>query len=388
MSERTRTILSSILRILLGIILIFLFTKIWKYILPFIIAYFFASVIEPLVKFIERKLKIPRKIGSVFSILFVLGTIGSIIGLLISRLIKEIRNVYLSLELDMETLTRFFESIIQKLDGFFVKFPTIHFTDLIDKAIEELTNNLQTVLGRIINWAQASIQIALSLPQILIFILVTILATYFMSSDKNNIMRFLDLQIPANWLNKTKNITQNVFSAFFGWLRAQLILTSITFTELLIGLLILRINNALLIALLIALVDVLPILGAGTVLVPWAIITLLLGDTKLALSLALLYLIILLVRQLIEPKVLGKQIGVHPLFTLAGMYIGLKIWKVPGMFIGPLCIVAFKYIFEGVAKADSFKNWIAHNFPNKNKGVSLTNASGKESDTISVEKDA
>ena len=387
MSERTRTILLSILKILLAIFLIFLFTRIWKYILPFIIAYFFASVIEPLVKFIEKKIKIPRKIGTVFSILFVLGTIGTIIGFLISRLFKEVRNVYLSLEINMETLTRFFERIIQKLDGLFIQFP-IQVNDLIDKGIDELTNNLQAILGKIIDWAQASIQIALSLPQILIFILVTILATYFMSSDKTNIIRFLDLQIPANWLNKTKNITQNVFSAFFGWLRAQLILTSITFTELLIGLLILRVNNAFLIALLIALVDVLPILGAGTVLVPWAIIALLLGNTKLALSLALLYVIIIFVRQLIEPKVLGKQIGVHPLFTLAGMYIGLRIWGVAGMFIGPLCIVALKYLFEGVAKADSFKNWIAHNFPSKSKGIYVTNASGKETDTVSAGKEA
>jgi len=387
MSERTKTILLSILKILLVIILIFLFTRIWKYILPFIIAYFFASIIEPLVKFIEKKIKIPRKIGSVFSILFVLGTIGTIIGFLISRLFKEVRNVYLSLEINMETLTRFFERIIQKLDGLFIQFP-FQVNDLIDKGIDELTNNLQAILGKIIDWAQASIQIALSLPQILIFILVTILATYFMSSDKTKIIGFLDVQIPANWLSKSKNITQNVFSAFFGWLRAQLILTSITFTELLIGLLILRVNNALLIALLIALVDVLPILGAGTVLIPWAIINLLLGNTKLALSLALLYVIIIFVRQLIEPKVLGKQIGVHPLFTLAGMYIGLKIWGVAGMFIGPLCIVALKYLFEGVAKEDSFKNWIARNFPKKSKGISVTNISGKEIDTVSVEKEA
>jgi sporulation integral membrane protein YtvI len=338
------------------------------------------------VKFIERKIKIPRKIGTVISILLVLGFIGSIIGFLISRLIKEIRAVYLSLEINMETLTEFFDRVIENIDGIFIQLP-VSFTGLIEKAIEELTNNLQSVLGKIIDWVQASVQVALYLPQILIFILVTVLATYFMSSDKNNILKFLDLQIPTNWLNKTKSITTNVFSAFFGWLRAQLILTSITFTELLIGLLILNVNNALLIALLIALVDVLPVLGAGTVLIPWAIITLVLGNTKLALSLALLYVIILFVRQLIEPKVLGKQIGVHPLFTLAGMYIGLRLWGVAGMFVGPLSIVALKYLFEGIAKADTFKNWVANNFSYKSKVVPDTTASDKVSDPVSDYKD-
>jgi sporulation integral membrane protein YtvI len=386
MSERVKGTLLAILKILLVIFLIFLFTRIWKYILPFIIAYFFASLIEPLVKFVEKKIKIPRKIGTVFSILLVLGFIGSIIGFLISRLIKEIRAVYLSLEINMETLTEFFDRVIENIDGIFIQLP-VSFTGLIEKAIEELTNNLQSVLGKIIDWVQASVQVALYLPQILIFILVTVLATYFMSSDKNNILKFLDLQIPTNWLNKTKSITTNVFSAFFGWLRAQLILTSITFTELLIGLLILNVNNALLIALLIALVDVLPVLGAGTVLIPWAIITLVLGNTKLALSLALLYVIILFVRQLIEPKVLGKQIGVHPLFTLAGMYIGLRLWGVAGMFIGPLSIVALKYLFEGIAKADTFKNWVANNFSYKSKVVPDTTASDKVSDPVSDYKD-
>ncbi len=386
MSERVKGTLLAILKILLVIFLIFLFTRIWKYILPFIIAYFFASLIEPLVKFVEKKIKIPRKIGTVFSILLVLGFIGSIIGFLISRLIKEIRAVYLSLEINMETLTEFFDRVIENIDGIFIQLP-VRFTDLIEKGIEELTNNLQSVLGKIIDWVQASVQVALYLPQILIFILVTVLATYFMSSDKNNILKFLDLQIPTNWLNKTKSITTNVFSAFFGWLRAQLILTSITFTELLIGLLILNVNNALLIALLIALVDVLPVLGAGTVLIPWAIITLVLGNTKLALSLALLYVIILFVRQLIEPKVLGKQIGVHPLFTLAGMYIGLRLWGVAGMFIGPLSIVALKYLFEGIAKADTFKNWVANNFSYKSKVVPDTTASDKVSDPASEYKD-
>jgi sporulation integral membrane protein YtvI len=386
MSERVKGTLLAIFKIILVIFLIFLFARIWKYIFPFIIAYFFASLIEPLVKFIERKIKIPRKIGTVISILLVLGFIGSIIGFLISRLIKEIRAVYLSLEINMETLTEFFDRVIENIDGIFIQLP-VSFTGLIEKAIEELTNNLQSVLGKIIDWVQASVQVALYLPQILIFILVTVLATYFMSSDKNNILKFLDLQIPTNWLNKTKSITTNVFSAFFGWLRAQLILTSITFTELLIGLLILNVNNALLIALLIALVDVLPVLGAGTVLIPWAIITLVLGNTKLALSLALLYVIILFVRQLIEPKVLGKQIGVHPLFTLAGMYIGLRLWGVAGMFIGPLSIVALKYLFEGIAKADTFKNWVANNFSYKSKVVPDTTASDKVSDPVSDYKD-
>lgn len=381
MSESIKRTLSAIFKILLVIFLIFLFSRLWKYVVPFIIAYFLASLIEPVVKFVEKKIKIPRKIGTIFSILFILGLISSILAFLISRLIKEIHNVYLSIEINMGSIEEFFVRIIDQINGFYIQLPD-QVTDIINQGIKNITNNLQAILRPIADLAQIPIQIALYLPQILIFLIVTILATYFMSSDKNTIIKFLDLQIPTNWLNKSKDITKNVFSAFFGWLRAQLILTSITFSELLIGMLILNVNNALLLALLIALVDVLPVLGAGTVLIPWAIINLILGNTKLGLSLALLYVIILFVRQLIEPKILGKQIGVHPLFTLAGMYIGLKIWGVAGMFIGPLSIVALKYLFEGIAKADTFKNWVAHNFSYKSKTAVDTNDLNKNAESI------
>ena len=366
MTEGVKRTLLTILRIALIILAIFLFTRLWKYIVPFIIAYFFASIIEPVVKFIENKLRIPRKIGTVFSILFVLGIIGSIIGFLISRLIKEIKAVYLNLEINMDTITEFFNRIIDKVNDIFIQLPD-QITDLLSKGLQDFANNLQSILGKIVDWLQESIQAAMYLPQILIFIIVTLLATYFMSSDKNTIIRFLVVQIPTDWLDKTKSITKNVFTALFGWMRAQLILTSITFSELLAGFLIIGIDNALLLAIIISLVDVLPVLGAGTVLIPWSIINLILGNAKLGLSTALLYVIILFVRQLIEPKVLGKQIGVHPLFTLAGMYIGLKLWKVPGMFIGPLAIVSLKYIFEGILKADTFKQWVERNFKTKKK---------------------
>lgn len=373
MTEGVKRTLLTILRIALIVLAIFIFTRLWKYIVPFIIAYFFASLIEPIVKFIENRLRIPRKIGTVFSILLVLGVIGSIIGFLISRLIKEIKAVYLNLEINMDTITAFFNSIIEKVNDIFIQFPD-QITDLLSKSLQDFTTNLQSVLGKIVDWLQASIQAAMYLPQILIFIIVTLLATYFMSSDKNTIIRFLDVQIPTDWLDKTKSITKNVFTALFGWLRAQLILTTITFSELLVGFLIIGIDNALLFAVIIALVDVLPVLGAGTVLIPWSIINLILGNTKLGLSTALLYLIILFVRQLIEPKVVGKQIGVHPLFTLAGMYIGLRLWKVPGMFIGPLLIVSLKYIFEGILKEDTFKHWIERNFKNKKKDTACIKA--------------
>ena len=361
MSETLKKTLMTILKIILVIAGIFLFFRLIKYIAPFLLAYFFASLIEPVVKFAERKLKIPRKIGTVLSILIVLGSVLSIIGLLIYRLVIEIENVYQTIQINADGITDFFNGIIEKINGIYIQLPT-EITDIIHEATRNVASDIQNLLKNIVDFAQVSFDFVMSIPHMFIFILVTVLATYFMSSDKNRILKFLDGQIPSNWLRRTRAITNNVFTALFGWLRAQLIIMSITFSELLIGLLIIGIENSLLIALIIAVVDILPVLGAGTVLVPWSIVNLLLGHTKLGLSLFLLYVIILFVRQLIEPKIVGQQIGVHPLLTLLGMYIGLQVFSVAGMILGPIIVVIIKYVIVGVMKTDSLKEWVGSHF--------------------------
>ncbi len=361
----------TILKVLLAVVVALLFFRAIKYIVPFILAYFFASLIEPLVKYMEKKLRIPRKAGTIFSILVVLSTVISFLGFLVYRLIKEIQNVYQNININVDGITDFFHVIIDKINGIYIQLPP-GITDIINKAGQNLENQLQEELKRVISLAQMSIEFALNLPQVFIFILVTILATYFMSSDKNKILTFLDGQMPSNWLKKTRIIASNIFTALFGWLRAQLIIMTITFSELLVGLLIIGIENALLLALLIALIDILPVLGAGTVLIPWGVINIVLGNTKLGLSLLLLYVIILFIRQLMEPKIVGQQIGVHPLLTLSGMYVGLQVFGVLGMFAGPILVVVIKYVVVGLTKADSFKSWFENNFQINKKVVLST----------------
>jgi sporulation integral membrane protein YtvI len=372
MPEAIKKTLFTVLRLLLIALGVFIMLKIGGYLVPFILAFIFASMIEPLVKFIETKLKISRKIGSVFSILVVLGVILTFLGFIISRLVKEIINFSSSLNITADNISNFINNIIEKANDFFIGLP-IEIADGINSMLTDITSKLGDLLKPIVDLATGiatgTIQFAFTLPQVLIFIFVTIMATYFMSSDKNVIMYFLDAQIPSEWIKKVRAITHNVFIALFGWLKAQLILMLITFSEVLAGLLIIGIQNSLLIAIMIAVVDALPVLGAGTVLLPWAIINLLSGQTRMGLSLLLLYIIIIFVRQLIEPKIVGKQIGIHPLFTLFGMYLGLQFIGVLGMFLGPLCVVVIKYLLEGIFKVEGFKGWYERNFKVKSKAT-------------------
>ncbi len=388
MPETLKKTLLIVLKIILVVVAVLLFSKIVKYIVPFMLAYFFASLIEPIVKFIEKKLHIPRKVGTVFSILVVLGGVVSLATFVVLRLIKEIENVYSSLDINVDSIAYFFNSIVEKVNGIYIQLP-IEVTDIINQAARNFTENIQKVLEGVTDFAEASIKFALNIPQMVIFIFVTILATYFMSSDKNTILKFLDRQMPSEWLKKTRALANNVFSGVFGWLRAQLIIMTITFTELLIGLSVIGIQNALLIALIIAVIDILPVLGAGTVLVPWSIVNLLLGDTKLGLSTFLLYVIILFVRQLIEPKIVGKQIGVHPLLTLAGMYIGLQVFGVLGMILGPITVIIIKYVVGAIISDDSFKSWFEKNLRPKKVVLStdfISDINDKKSDKLPSNK--
>jgi sporulation integral membrane protein YtvI len=354
MTEPVKRMIISIIRVALIILSVYFILRLSLYCVPFIIALILSSLIEPIVNFLEKKVKIPRKIGTVFSILLVLSVLGTILSLIISRLVKEIINVYNQINEIFGSLQLFFEAIIERINSFYISLPKT-ISDTIDQYFADAASNAKELLTPVVNGIT---DFTMSLPQALVFLVVTILATYFMTSDKDKINSFLDKQIPNQWMDRTRNIMSNLFSALFGWVRAQLILMTITFTELSIAFLVMRVENGLLFAALIAFVDALPVFGLGAFLIPWGAIELLSGNFPRGLSLLLLYIIITVIRQLIEPKIVGHQIGVHPLLTLFSMYLGLQLLGIVGMIVGPVLVVIIKSVFDAVIKTDGFSVWI------------------------------
>jgi sporulation integral membrane protein YtvI len=358
-----------IIRIALIAVCIYLLIRLSVYCIPFIIAFILSSLIEPVVGFMERKIKIPRKVGSIVSILLVLSIVGTILGLLINRLVKEIVNVYNQINEIFGSMQQFIEAMIEKVNSIYISLPKT-ISDTLDQYFADAASNAKEILDPIVKGAT---NFTMSLPQAMVFLVVTVLATYFMTSDRNKINSFLDKQIPGQWMDKTRNVMNKLFSALFGWLRAQLILMTVTFTELTIAFIVMRVENGLLIALLIAIVDALPVFGVGAVLIPWGIVELLSANYQRGLSLLLLYVIVIVIRQLIEPKIIGKQIGIHPLLTLFSMYLGLQLFGILGMIIGPVLMVIIKSILGAVVKTDGFKNWLQRTF-----GTGLKISPGKK----------
>jgi sporulation integral membrane protein YtvI len=155
-------------------------------------------------------------------------------------------------------------------------------------------------------------------------------------------MAFIYRQLPDSWSKNLAGVKTDTFSALLGYFRALLILIGFTFIEVTLGLFILGVDYALLLGLIVAISDAIPIVGTGLVMVPWIAWNFISGNTQLGLGLLIIYILGIIMRQVMEPKIVGDQIGLHPLVTLASMYIGLEVFGVLGMIIGPVSIIILK----------------------------------------------
>lgn len=292
-----------------------------------------------------------RKVAAPIVLTFFIVSFGLILTFIIIRLVNEIKSVSVMLPKMGTDIYGYLNTLMDRGADIFEWLPD-EITNNIGDLLANLSESLSKLLNSIIKGAYIT---AVSIPESLIFTLVTIISTYFITSDRERISRFFSSQFPEKWINQAKSIIANMFSALIGYVKAQLIIMMITFTELFIGLTIIGIKYALLLAFVISLLDALPILGAGGFLIPWSIYSFFTGDIRLGIYLLVLYGIVLIVRQSIEPKILGQQIGIYPLVTLISMYAGLKLFGFLGFILGPITILLFKNILSGVFHNKSIK---------------------------------
>jgi len=361
MSFSAKRILKFVLTILIVLLCTYLCFKLSIYFLPFIIAYILSIIIEPLIRFLTNKLKIKRKISALISLLLLLIILVLALTLIISKLFYEIKSMALNLPKYFSDLYKNIIILAEKLMDVYEWLPAT-ITDNIGSIISNLSNTLMRIVNFIVGGAFAT---AVSLPEALVFILITILATYFISSDKEKIFAYIKSQLPDSWIDRIITIKNDMFSAIFGYLKAFLIIMLITFTEVFIGLSIIRVRYSLLLALIISFIDILPILGTGTVLIPWSLYSFVTGDIRMGISILLLYIIVTIIRQLVEPKIVSHQIGVYPLLTLMAMYVGLKLLGVLGLILGPITFLLLKNILSGLFKNRSLKEIIGKSASNK-----------------------
>lgn len=181
-------------------------------------------------------------------------------------------------------------------------------------------------------------------PGIALFAVTCGIGTYFTSAAMPEVKKFVLAQLPEKTAKKLSGMGRGLFGTLGGWMKAQLIMAAITFGELLAALALLRVQNAAGAAAVVALVDALPVFGAGIVLVPWGCYALLSGNVPLGVGLVVTSAVVSLVRSCIQAKLLGDQIGLHPLVSLIAMYVGWRVWGVWGMLLLPIAAVTVKQL--------------------------------------------
>lgn len=356
MSYWTR-VLRKFLYVILILIGLFLAFKLAIFYMPFLIAFIISLMIEPAIRFIMKKLKFTRKTSSIIIFVIVSGIIIGAVVWGIVALISETSNLLQDLNSYVEKAYILFQNFTNRFD-----FNKMHLPTEINSIIQNSTGDiLSSASGWIRNFLTGLLNVITSMPTIVIYFVVTIMALYLICVDKVYILDQIEHHFPKRWVFKVGTHIKDLTKTLGGYLKAESTLILVSFIISLVGLYILKFANfkiefPLLMALFIGFVDALPILGSGTVMVPWAIISGLNGDLKLGIAIIVLLIIMSTVRQFLEPKLVSKHIGTHPIFTLIAMYTGFKFIGVLGMLIGPIILIIIKNVFatlidEGVVKS-------------------------------------
>lgn len=343
------------LAILLSII--FLVPRLLLFFFPFVIGWMIALIASPFVRFFEEKVKLKRKAGSAFVIIVVIGLVVLLLYLLITKLCHEVVGLVNSLPELWENAEKDFAQIGEKLNIIYKRLPVNvqsslnSFTDQIGSYVGELLGELGTpTIIAVGNFAK-------QLPSILISTIMALLFSYFYVAERKEINEWFRTHTPKNLQDRYHLIKGSMLKAVGGYFKAQLKIEVWMYLLLVIGLSILRVDYALLIAIGIAFLDFLPFFGTGTVMVPWAIIKILSSDYQMAVGLLIIWGVGQLARQIIQPKIVGDSMGVPSIPTLLLLYVGYKLSGVIGMIIAiPLGLIIYTMYEEGVF--DTTKNSI------------------------------
>ena len=319
--------------------------------MPFILAYFVSLIANHMADAFQNRFHIPRRLAAILVIILTVGVLGGIVGGIIWKIVDEIKQIYENFPAIYENISKFWNSLSESMSDIVEQLPE-GIQSALDSLYEQFMNGITNVV-KDIRILQTAGNVAKSLPNILISSITFILSLYFMISDSRKIRSFFRQHIPESTQNRVRQLKQELKKYVGGYIKAQLIIMSFAFIILLIGLLIMDVKYALIIALAIAVFDALPFFGSGAVLIPWSAIEFSMGSPARGVGFLIIYLSVLLLRQLIEPKIVGQNIGMHPLLTLMSMYTGYKIFSIGGLILGPLTltmIISFYHVgaFDGV----------------------------------------
>ena len=317
---------------------------------PFIIAFMIAFMINPIVNYLEKKARMPRSLAVIIVLVLLFSIFAGLITLLVAEIVSGTQ--YLS-----NVVPKHFQALITYMEGFLagqiipfynqlsVIFKRLDASqqDTIMANIQMVGTKIATTVGQFIQEVLQNIPNLLGwLPNAATVIIFSLLATFFISKDWYRLSGMVQNILPQKARTSGRTVFIDLKKALLGFVKAQATLISITTIIVLIGLLLLRVDYAITIALIIGAVDILPYLGTGIVFVPWIIYSAFNGSIPLAIGLGILYIVVLVQRQIMEPKVLSSTIGLDPLATLIALFVGFKLIGFLGLIAGPVLLVIIR----------------------------------------------
>lgn len=306
-------------------------------VMPFVAALIIAEFINPVVTWLARRARIPRTLSVTIILIILVAIISALLTVGIGYLVDEIEKF-------LANLPYLYAGGLDLSARFAEQFKELHenlpstIKEQLDSNLTALQNNLSDYLGELTK----ALGVVTSLPGFLINVLIAFIATFFIARDRDHINAFLLSLFPVVWRPKLREVKTEVWSSAIGWGKAQLMLILLTMLQSIIGLSLIGANYAVLVGMAVGFVDVLPVIGPGAIYLPWAAYAFIFGDKVFGIKLLVLYAIVTGVRQVLESKVVGDQVGLHPLAVLLAMYLGITFFGGLGVIFGPLLAILLK----------------------------------------------
>lgn len=327
------------------------------FLMPFVIGWIIASIAAPLVNWLEKRLKIVKKLGSALIVILVLALIVLAVYFAASRITEEIADLIQDFPRLYAQLEAGLRQIGQTMSGVFDRLPSG-----IRQSWNTVVENLDQYMGDLVSGISeptvtAAGNFAKRVPYYLISFIVAVMSAYFFTVQREDVIRWFKKTAPEAVERRMTLVMDNLKYAVGGYFKAQFKIMGIVFLILLVGLAFLQTRYFVLVAFLIAFLDFLPFFGTGTAMIPWALYAFFMGEYRTTVALVVIYVVTQVVRQLLQPKLVGDSVGLNPLVTLILLYIGYRIRGVIGMIIAvPVGMVlinmcqagAFDYIFDDV----------------------------------------
>jgi sporulation integral membrane protein YtvI len=354
-NKKVNFIINTIYIALIVGIVYFIFAYGFSYVMPFVIGFGLAALFQPLIRWLHKVTKIPYKLISIVVILSFFGIIIGFIGwgsyrivFFVSDFFKVLPDLYDTTILPyLENLASTISQFVSGLDPSIVN----AYEEFIGTLISSTTTIISSGSLAVVTYVSGY---AAKVPMLMVSTLIMIIVTFFISVDFDQIVRFLKNQLTPSVRATVSGIGGSLGSILKLYGKSYLLIITITFVELSIGLSIIGISNSVTIAFLIAIFDVLPVLGTGGIMIPWAIFLFIDGNITLGISILVVYVVVTVIRNIIEPRIIGHQVGLHPVITLLAMYVGVRLLGFIGLFVAPITLAILKS-FHDAGKITLYK---------------------------------